>query len=144
MHFREQRQRKPSKVAAESISDPVDQINYYRYFTSINRSNFNAPFNSVADDALFNGQEFEFPLPKAEARNSTSSPSNFGLYHVGDTVGVKWTTIDEASFDFWNTLEFNAINQGPFASYTKVETNINGGIGIWGGYSSLYYNIIAD
>jgi len=127
-----------------TFTDPSGTPNFYRYFTSINGSNFTPGFNSVADDALFDGQEFEFPLPKAESRNSASGPTTFGLYTVGDTVVVKWTTIDEANFNFWNTLEFNAINQGPFASYTRVETNIDGGIGIWGGYSAYYYTLIVE
>ena len=121
------------------FTDPADQRNFYRYFTSINFEPFLAPFNSVADDALFNGLNFEFPLPKAEPRNTNIDPGEFGLYTVGDTVVVKWTTIDEAHFRFWSTLEFNAVNQGPFSAYSRVETNINGGIGVWGGYASSYY-----
>ena len=126
------------------VNDPVDEVNFYRYFTSVNGDNYIPGFNSVADDALFNGQVFEFPLPKGEPRNSTAGQASFGLYKIGDTVSVKWTTIDEPNFNFWNTLEFNAINQGPFASYTRVETNIKGGIGIWGGYSAHYYNLIVE
>ena len=30
-------------------------------------------------------------------------------------------------------------NQGPFASYTRLQSNIVGGLGIWGGYSVSYY-----
>ncbi len=126
------------------INDPQDEINFYRYFTSINGGRFIPGYNSVADDALFNGQAFEFPLPKGEPRTGSNGPESFGLYTVGDTVVVKWTTIDGANFNFWNTLEFNAINQGPFSSYTRVETNINGGIGIWGGYSAYYYTQIVE
>jgi len=126
------------------FKDPPGVNNYYRYFTSINGTPFIPAFNSVADDALFDGQEFEFPLPKAEPRDSDAGPSSFGLYVVGDTARIKWATIDQGNFNFWNTLEFNAINQGPFASYTRVETNVTGGIGIWGAYSSHYYTIIVD
>ena len=60
--------------------------------------------------------------------------------NVGDSVLIKWTTIDEAHFDFWNTLEFSNANQGPFSSYTRLQSNINGGLGIWGGYSVSYYS----
>ncbi len=126
------------------FNDPLNEINYYRYFTAINDERFIPGFNSVADDALFDGQTFEFPLPKGESRNSTSGPTAFGLYVVGDSVSVKWTTIDQANFNFWNTLEFNAINQGPFSTYTRVESNVDGGIGIWGGYASFYYNLIVE
>jgi len=83
-----------------TFNDPIEEINYYRYFTSINGERFIPGFNSVADDALFDGQTFEFPLPKAEPRNSVSGPTTFGLYIVGDSVGVKWTTVDQANFNF--------------------------------------------
>lgn len=126
------------------FNDPLGIANFYRYFTSINNANFIPGFNSVADDALFDGQSFEFPLPKGEPRNTTSGPATFGLYTVGDTVTVRWTTIDQANFDFWSTLEFNAINQGPFSSYTRVDTNIEGGIGIWGAYASHYYSLVVE
>ncbi|MBK8777276.1 MAG: hypothetical protein IPO25_07635 [Saprospiraceae bacterium] len=32
---------------------------------------------------------------------------------------------------FWNTLEFNKGSQGPFSSYTTINSNIIGGLGIW-------------
>ena len=96
------------------------------------------------DDAFFDGDEFEFPLPEAEPRNTNASPTTFGLYTLGDTVTLKWTTIDEGNFNFWNTLEFNAINQGPFAAYTRIESNVTGGLGVWGGYSSHYYTLIVE
>jgi len=121
------------------VSDPVDQANFYRYFTSVNLSLFEAGYNSVADDLFFNGLSFEFPLPKSEPRNETPNLRTFGLYVEGDTVGVRWCNIDEPHFRFWSTLEFNALNQGPFSSYTRVDSNVEGGIGIWGGYSVSYY-----
>ena len=102
-----------------------------------------APFSSVIDDRFFDGKEFEFPLTKAEPLNEDIDPAEYGYFAVGDTVTLKWSTIDQEHFDFWNTLEFNRVNQGPFSSYTKVDFNIEGGIGIWGGYSSSFYKMVA-
>ncbi|MFT5385354.1 MAG: hypothetical protein ACI81W_002761 [Saprospiraceae bacterium] len=127
-----------------TLSDPLGEGNFYRYLTAINGSGFTSGLNSVTDDALFDGKQFEFPLPKSEPRNSEVDQATYGLYTEGDTVSIKWTTIDEPNFNFWNTLEFNAINQGPFSSYTRVESNINGGIGIWGGYSAHYYTLVVE
>ena len=126
------------------ITDPVNELNFYRYFTAVNNGALRSPIQSVADDAFFDGQEFEFPLSKAEAFTKEFSDADYGLYTRGDTVTIKWTTIDKAHFDFWNTLEFNRFNQGPFANYTLVDHNIEGGIGIWGGYSSSYYKLTAE
>lgn len=128
-HLREMRVR---------LSDPLNQENQYRYFTSTNGGQFVAGFNSVLNDKLFDGQTFDFPLPKGEYKNRESESDLFGMYEPGDSVIVKWTTIDEPHHDFWNSLEFNMVNQGPFGSYTQVNTNIEGGLGIWGGYTAGY------
>lgn len=126
------------------IDDPGDLTNYYRYLTADNNGPFQAGFSSVIDDDFFNGQSFEFPLQKAESPQSEdgSDPSAFGLFERGDTIQIKWMNIDEEHFDFWNTFEFNLNNQGPFSTYTRVSSNVNGALGIWGGYSSTTYTLI--
>lgn len=120
------------------VTDPDSLVSFYRYFTSINGEAFIPGFNSVTDDVFFDGKRFEFPLAKGEPRNEPIEQETFGLLTVGDTLTMKWCTIDQAHYNFWNSLEFNAINQGPFSSYTRVENNINGGLGIWGGLSVSY------
>ncbi|MCB9080380.1 MAG: DUF4249 domain-containing protein [Lewinellaceae bacterium] len=123
------------------LNDPPGMRNYYRYQTRINDGPLLTPFGSVTDDLLFDGQSFAFPLPKAEARGADIDIKTFGLYRLGDTVTIKWMNLDKAHFDFWNTVEFNAANQGPFSSYTRVSSNIQGGLGIWGGLSASYYEL---
>ncbi len=124
------------------ISDPEDQEDYYRYFTGVNSPIVRPPINSVVNDPFFNGQSFQFPLAKAEPRDSMIEFDLYGLYQVGDTVTIRWANLDAAHYEFWNTFEFNAVNQGPFSSYTRVASNIEGGLGIWGGYSFSEYQII--
>lgn len=120
------------------ITDPGDQENYYRFFSKVNDGPFSSGGNSVVDDKLFNGIKFKVNLPRRSGRGEKFDPITYGLYTVGDTAYVKWSNIDKAHYDFWSTLEFNKANQGPFSSYTRVKTNIQGGLGIWGGY---YINI---
>ena len=124
------------------INDPAGIANYYRYFTEVNGQGLIPGFNSVVDDAFFDGQSFEFPISKSESRTDPPDPEVFGLFYRGDSVRIKWANIDAEHYEFWNTLEFNAVNQGPFSSYTRISSNINGGLGIWGGYSSSQYNLI--
>lgn len=126
------------------LSDPAGQANYYRYFTKTNNRNFKSPFTSVIDDRFFDGLQFEFPLPNAEIGPEGLKPSTYGLFHVGDTATIRWVNLDEHHFEFWNTLEFNAANQGPFSSYTRIKSNIEGGLGIWGGFSASYYEMIVE
>ncbi len=126
------------------VSDPAEQTNYYRYFTQMNDEAVIAPINSVIDDLFFNGASFEVPLPKAEPRGTAIDPVIYGLYPVGNKVTIKWCNLDLDHYNFWNTLEFNAINEGPFSSYTRIDSNIEGGLGIWGGYSVSFYELIVE
>lgn len=125
-----------------TLSDPAGETNFYRYQVAINNSGYISPIASVFDDRLTDGQEVEFPLFKPEPRGAQDFDlETLGLYKVGDTVTIKWITLDEAHYNFWNTLEFNAANQGPFSSYTLIDSNIEGGLGIWGGLSASYYDL---
>lgn len=131
----------PWRQVMASISDPLGQRDYYRYLTSINDGPFIAGLATVTDDALFDGQEFSFSLQKSEPPGSNFDET-FGLYALGDTASIKWLNLDEAQFDFWNTLEFGRANQGPFSTYTRVRGNVNGALGMWGAASTDIYTII--
>ena len=124
------------------LQDPAGIPNFYRYQVGVNGGPVISPGASVSDDRLFDGEEIEFPLFSPVPRGSTEIDlETFGFYTVGDTITVKWMAIDKAHFDFWNTVEFNTVNQGPFSSYTLIESNVEGGLGIWGGISATYYTL---
>jgi hypothetical protein len=136
----------PSDTLAQlnvTIDDPAGIKNYYRYLTATGDDVLIPPFGSVTDDAIFDGKKFEFPLQKAERRGGDFDPESFGLFMRGDSVFVKWCSIDKAHFDFWNTRDFSANSGGPFSSYTRIATNIKGGLGIWGGYACNTYRLYA-
>ncbi len=125
-----------------TIDDPPE-ANYYRYFTGDVDEPIVSPFASVTNDVFFNGQNFEFPLTKGEPRGGEIDPETFGLYTRGDSIVIRWTTIEEDVFTFWNTLEFSANSAGPFSSYTRIATNIEGGLGIWAGYAVDEYRLFS-
>ncbi len=122
-----------------TIDDPAEDANFYRYFTEQNNEGLISPFSSVVDDKFFNGKEFEFPLTKAEPEGGDFDVNTFGFYNRGDSIRIKWMTIDESHFEFWNTLEFSRNNSGPFSSYNRVTSNVDGALGVWGGYAVKYY-----
>lgn len=137
---------KPNEDYAEMncfITDP-EGPNFYRFLTAENDGVLTAAFGTVTDDVFFDGQEFTFPISKAESPNDDVDLETFGLWEIGDTSTLKWITIDEEHYRFWLTFEFNRNNQGPFATYTRVEHNIEGGLGIWGGLSSSLYTQIVE
>jgi Domain of unknown function (DUF4249) len=125
-----------------TFTDLVGGPDYYRYFTAVNGSSYIAGASSVADDAFVDGLKTTLNLNRSEPRGKQVSLDTFGLFRRGDTVSIKFCNIDQSHFDFWNTLEFNANNGGPFASYTRVKHNIKGGLGIWGGYAATYYTTV--
>lgn len=125
------------------LSDPVG-IDFYRYEISRNGGPFVAPLASVTNDLLFEGQEFEVPINNVIEPGEQVSADEFGLYKVGDTIVLRWLTLDEAHFDFWQTRDFNANNVGPFANYTRVASNVDGALGVWGGYSELLYESVVQ
>jgi Domain of unknown function (DUF4249) len=123
------------------ITEPAGP-DFYRYFTSTNSGSYIAGSQSVTDDGFFDGIVAKFNLLKSEPRNSETKPELFGLFKRGDTVSIKFCTIDKAHFNFWSTLEANANNGGPFGTYTRVRFNVDGGLGIWGGYNATYFDVI--
>jgi Domain of unknown function (DUF4249) len=125
------------------LSDPGSEKNYYRYQVSINDGSFRARSNSVVNDDFFDGKpSFEFPLPKPFLPNQENIDfETVSYYKVGEKATIKWMSIDAAHYRFWLTAEANAQNVGPFSTYTKVTSNVNGGLGIFGGICSSYYTI---
>lgn len=124
-------------------SDPPSLGQYARYFTKRNSEPFYPGLNSVFEDAVVNGTTFDFPIDRGINRNDEIDFKNYGYFFKGDTIEVKWCNIDHAHFDFWRTLEFELGSQGnPFAAPIQIQSNIKGGLGIWGGYSTSFKKII--
>jgi len=125
-------------------SDPPTPGQYVRYFTKENSQPFYPGYNSVFSDDFVNGQTFNFILDKGVDRNDTTAfYEGYFDFRKGDTVTVKWCAIDQPHFNFWRTLEYELGSQGsPFASPTIIQGNINGGLGIWGGYAPSYKSMI--
>lgn len=125
------------------ISDPGAVRNFYRVLISSEGGPFFSNINAVINDDLFNGKpSFQFPLSKPRLPNQKDFDFiTAGLYHKGENVTVKYTSIDEAQFNFWNTASQSAQNQGPFSTYTRIRGNIKGGLGIWGGVAAKYYDV---
>ena len=61
------------------------------------------------------------------------------------TIVIKFCTIDLPHFNFWESFEIAAFNEGnPFSAPATINSNIQGGgIGVWGGYGVTYDTLIA-
>jgi hypothetical protein len=129
------------------LTDPDSLGNCYRWFAKRLGSDrrFLAPIGSVFEDKFINGKSFDFAYNRGSEPNSEEEDGSRGYFHQGDTIAVKFCSIDRTHFDFWRIEEVQVSNNGnPFAAPAPIPTNINGGIGVWGGYAASYDTIIAQ
>ena len=119
--------------------------NYYRIQTKRlgKDDQFVSTLTSVISDKLFNGEQLTISLYRGESNVLELSGDH--TYSVGDTIVLRFSSIDKNSYNFWHTLQENRISSAnPFvASEIKVTSNIQGGLGSWCGYASAYDTVIA-
>jgi hypothetical protein len=119
---------------------------YVRYFTSVNGSNLLPGDPSVFDDDVIDGSTYEIQVDRGQDRNNLSPDVDHRrFYRRGDTVLLKLSQIDKATYDFWRTMEYSYSSIGnPFASPVKVVSNIRGApaLGYFGGYATLFRTVV--
>ena len=126
------------------VTDPPGLGNYVRYFTKKNRGSFLPGLNSVFNDQFIDGTTYEAQAdPGVDRNNLVSYDNNF--FKKGDTITLKLSNIDKATYTFWNTWEFAQQSIGnPFSQPGKVVGNINNGaLGAFCGYASWLGTLIA-
>lgn len=131
-------------VVRAKVKDPQPFGDYARYFTKVNSEPFLPGFNSVFDDAFVNGTTYTVDVDRGIDRNVEVDFDEYGFFKKGDTVTLKFSNIDKATFDFWRTVEFSYQSIGnPFSSPTKILGNIsNGALGYFGGYGNQFSTVI--
>lgn len=154
---REAGQFQPSRRDSELVSlyfrynDPAVSGNYVRAFSRRNSElQWSSDFNPIYSDDLVNGQSVDFILRRGKEAYlfaDSTTFDEFGYFELGDTIEVKWASIDRPHYLFWLTLGAATGGSGnPFATPTVVSTNIRAlkgrGLGIWGGYGTLRYQYI--
>ncbi|MBU6158754.1 MAG: DUF4249 family protein [Bacteroidetes bacterium] len=124
--------------------DPPAFGDYVRYFTKVNQEPFYPGSNSAFDDLLVNGTTYEVEIPRSLDRNTRENFEDRPTFRRGDTITVKFSNIDKATFEFWRTVEFSYRAAGnPFSSPVKILGNIsNGALGYFGGYANQFKSII--
>ena len=94
-------------------------------------------------DRLFDGQTIDFNFYQgSNLANDNGGEEEFWWFNEGDTVVVKLGIIDQAVYEFWESVDA-ASNLNPFSSPTPVYSNFdNGGRGVWSGYATTLDTII--
>lgn len=132
------------------LTDPVGNGNGYRWFAKriTKDAAFMAPFGSAFDDKFIEGASFDFAYNRPMTQGSTA-PEDEGeqrwFYIVGDTIVVQFCSIGQNEVNFFRTYE-NVVagNGNPFAAPGVIKTNVQGGLGIFCGYSPSYDTIICQ
>ena len=135
------------KILYYRYVDPDTIGNSVRYFTKRNSEPFYPGlFSSVFNDELVNGGTIVFPLDRGEPRGQAEVDQElYSYFGKGDTITVRWAAIDLAHFRFWSTLEGEQNSNGsPIGSPNSTRSNIQGGLGIWGGYGVSYHRIVVE
>ncbi len=132
------------------LSDPKYEYNAYKWEAKrINiQSNgeeldtlFRKGGSAYFDDKFFNGITLEFEASNRQRRKDPTHLLEYKRYYrLGDSVVVKFSRIDEKSFDFYNKMDAQLNSAGnPFATPVNIPSNISGGaLGIWCGVSPWY------
>lgn len=125
------------------VTAPPERGNYVRYFTARNKERFLPGLNSVFDDQVVSGTTFSVPLDAGVDKNQKVDFNTYGFFYRGDTVTIKFCNIDHSTYDFWRTYDFAYTSTGnPFSSPTRIQSNVQGALGYWGGYGVTYRTII--
>ena len=133
------------RVLYYSYTDPDTLGNSIRYFTKRNSEPFfPGLFTSVFNDEIVNGRNISFPLDRGEPKGQADlNEELYSYFGIGDTVIVRWAAIDLPHYRFWYSLENEQNSNGsPIGTPNITQTNIKGGLGIWGGYGVTYHSII--
>lgn len=127
-------------------ADPDTPGNYVKYFTSRNHDVY-YPAPNVFSDEVINGTTVKKIALEMGYNDSTNANGDSLSYvYPGDTVTLKWCSIDKGVYTFWNTYQFaqNAVGN-PFATPINITSNIsNGALGVWAGYGTYFKTIIVQ
>ncbi len=131
-------------VVMARTTDPPGYGNYIRYFTSTNDGQYFPGLTSVYDDQIVDGTTYNVQIEKGVDRNTEIDFETYSFFTKGDTVDLKLTNIDKATYDFWRTMEYSYSGIGnPFSSPTRIIGNISGGaLGYFGGYAVQYSRLL--
>ncbi len=141
------------------MDDPDTIGNSYRWFAQrINKYTYGpqqgeikdaqpiSPLGGIFDDKFFNGLKFEFAYNRGELGNfegqDDEGPEE-GFFKDGDTVVVKFVSMDRANYFYFRAMEDQvATNGSPFSSPGNLPSNIVGGRGVFTGYGAAYDTVV--
>ena len=130
------------------LKDNRNSKDYYKFFVKVSGkdSTYVSSFLGLTDDAVLQDKTeiAELPINNGSRRSDQRMTTYFS---AEDRVIVKFCTLDQTSWQYWNDFEeIQSLSRNPFFPVsTIIRSNVKGGLGYWAGYGSRYYVVsIAD
>lgn len=153
LNFVEQDESNHAGIVRVSFTDPAGAHNYYRVFTKVLGADemFLPVWGGASfDDRLIDGVHTFGDLYKGSqsnlVQNDTSTSEEYMSAHFfmpGDTVVVKWCSIDYSSYQFWYSADVEIYSGGnPFTSPSPIISNIPDALGVWCGYGTILDTLV--
>ena len=120
------------------FTDNKEEKNYYQLFSKVgaeNKQYLASYLGSIDDDVL--GDTTEVAVYRGHEVFSTMEYTPY--FRPNDTISVKLSQIDEASFHFWDDyIKILSLSHNPFmAPQRSIRYNIVNGSGYWCGMNSV-------
>ena len=120
------------------FTDNKEEKNYYQLFSKVgaeNKQYLASYLGSIDDDVL--GDTTEVAVYRGHEVLSTMEYTPY--FRPNDTISVKLSQIDEASFYFWDDyIKILSLSSNPFmAPQRSIRYNIVNGFGYWCGMNSV-------
>ncbi|MCR5002926.1 MAG: DUF4249 domain-containing protein [Bacteroidales bacterium] len=117
-----------------------DHYKFFSYSEQEDYSNYGSCMMGLLDDGSFASRSVQTDVFKPISMDAQGySP----YFRKGETVHVKFSTLDDDSYEFWTGYEGErmASRIALFPSTNNLKSNINGGLGLWAGYGSTFYTV---
>ncbi|MBL7938411.1 MAG: DUF4249 domain-containing protein [Flavobacteriales bacterium] len=140
-----------------TLTDPDTMGNCYRWMArristdedgNAEDPTFISPLGNTFQDRFVNGLTFDFSFIRGRQFYSDQPEDNneeAGFFKVGDTIAVKFLSINFAEHEFYTSYDENISTQGDlFGTPVNADSNIDGGLGIWAGWGVYADTIICQ
>ena len=124
--------------------DDLSVPRYYKFFVSRGRRSLmplSSYMQTVSNEVFAPDEEIDVSIYKG--RLVTERDTYIPYFTSRDTLLVRFVTMDETSFRFWNQMEHNmTLAKLPMASAKNPISNVRGALGYWCGYGTTFYPVV--
>jgi hypothetical protein len=140
----------PNSFTVKQTSDPLfakalwgfvrndfEGLNGTSFDTYFQRGNLSSTLTATFDEVIFEQEE------EGYFKSGQTLPEHDKTVYP-DTVLVRMSQIDNNSYLFWRSVDYQANSNGnPFAEPINLQSNVSNGYGVFYGQAAVYYKLIA-